>query len=58
MFYEVIPSRILGNKPLLTYQSSHILKPGQVVRIPLGKSLTNGLVLHQVARPSFPTKNN
>lgn len=56
MFYEVIPSRILGNKPLLTYQSSHILKPGQVVRIPLGKSLTNGLVLHQVARPSFPTK--
>ena len=57
MFYEVIPTRIFREgSNTLTYSSAEKLLPGQIVKIPLGRSETTGIILKEVTPVDFPTK--
>lgn len=56
MFYEVIPSKLFGPQPVLTYSSDQNLQPGHIVEIPLGKAKTVGIVKKLVQAPTFKTK--
>ncbi len=40
----------------LTYQSDVVLKPGQLVQIPLAKKQVIGVVMAEVTKPKFATK--
>jgi len=57
-YYEVAPLRIVrADKTAFTYSSEEPLERGQLVRVNVGKILTNGLVIHQtMAAPSYPVK--
>ena len=62
MYYEVLPAKIFKKSPkledgILTYASETPLKPGQIVKIPLGKKTVLGLVYQKVEKPDFETKN-
>lgn len=53
-YYQIIPTKIFRQNlspsdDLLTYSSHETLLPGQLVLIPLGKTITPGIVFHIVA---------
>lgn len=57
MFYEVVPTKkFRDGVGGLTYVSEEKLEPGQIVRIPLGKTEATGIVLKKVEKPEFRCK--
>ncbi len=57
MFYEVIAGRMFGKGDgVLTYESDASLLPGQIVQIPIGRSIAVGIIDKKVAQPDFATK--
>lgn len=57
-FYEVAPTKIVrSGVGVFTYQSQDALSVGQLVTIPVGKQLLNGVVIRGVAKPSYDTKD-
>ncbi|MDO5481384.1 MAG: hypothetical protein Q4F60_03520, partial [Candidatus Saccharibacteria bacterium] len=57
MYYEVIPTKIFNaNSDFLTYFSDQTLLPGQLVKIPLGKTTSLAIINKKVKKPDFPTK--
>lgn len=57
-YYEVAPTRIVrAGASTFTYAATQPYLIGQIVRIPLGKSASLGLVMRQVDQPSYQTKN-
>jgi len=57
-FYEVAPTKIVrSGVGVFTYQSQDALSIGQLVTIPVGKQLLNGVVIRGVAKPSYDTKD-
>lgn len=56
-YYEVAPTRIVRTGVgVFTYASETPLACGQIVKIPVGKSTSLGLVIREVTAPSFATK--
>src|SRR5690606_21453331 len=56
-FYEVAPMRIVrANQATFTYSSSEKLAIGTLVRIPVGKQRLTGLVMKEVSKASYDTK--
>ena len=56
-YYEVAPTRIVrAGADVFTYASEAVLQPGHIVRIPIGKQVSLGMVMRSVAAPSFETK--
>ena len=56
-FYEVAPTRIVrSGAAVFTYHSKDALTVGQLVMIPVGKQLLTGLVIREVAQPTYDTK--
>jgi len=56
-FYEVAPTKIVrSGASAFTYSSSEQLPMGQLVTISVGKQTLNGLVLKEVSKPSYETK--
>ncbi len=56
-FYEVAPTKIIrAGTDVLTYHANEKLAVGNLVTIPVGKQTINGLVMRQVAKPSYDTK--
>ncbi len=57
LFYEVIPTRLFREDGgTLTYYSPLKLTPGTIVKIPIGKSKSFGIVSKKVPAVDFPTK--
>lgn len=57
MFYEVIPTTVYRKDGgALTYSSDLPLQLGNIVQIPLGRRLVNGVVLRRISKVDFPTK--
>ncbi|MDO4978930.1 MAG: primosomal protein N' [Candidatus Saccharibacteria bacterium] len=61
MFYEVLVSKIFRKSAnvddgILTYASDASLSSGQVVLVPLGRSIVAGIVYRKVSKPSFEAK--
>lgn len=57
MYYEVIPCKIFRQDcGILTYSSPTKLKPGSIVRIPLGRQEVTGIVYRAIKTVDFPTK--
>ncbi len=58
MLYEVIPTRIFrNNADFLVYSSDLSLKPGQIVKVPLGKKSVPGIIKKKLSSPvDFPVK--
>ena len=57
-YYEVIPLKIVhGSDGVLTYQSEALLASGTIVTVPVGTQTIVGVVMGQVAQPSFATKS-
>ena len=57
-YYEVVPLKIVhGSDGSLTYQSELSLLPGSIVTVPVGKQTVVGIVIQQVAKPTFATKS-
>ena len=65
MYYQVIPTKIFRQdasslESLLTYSSTEKLDPGQIVLVPLGKSIIPGIIHHSITPPqnsSFKIKS-
>ena len=56
-FYEVSPvTTIATDKPTLTYHCDELLQTGQLVRISIGKRVSNGVVIEEVKKPIYNTK--
>lgn len=57
MYYLVLvgSSRYHGSEPL-TYMAEQALPIGTVVRVPLGKQETTGIIIAKAPKPAFPTK--
>lgn len=56
-FYEVAPTKIVrSGVAAFTYHASEKLSIGQLVTIPIGKQTLNGLILKEVSKPSYETK--
>lgn len=56
-FYEVAPTKIVrSGVGVFTYHSETRLSPGHLVTIPVGKQTLNGLVMSEVAKPTYDTK--
>ena len=56
-FYEVAPTKIVRtNTAVFTYHSQEKLSVGLVVTIPVGKQQLQGVVMREVAQPSYETK--
>lgn len=56
-FYEVAPTKIVrAESSVFTYHATEQLKVGQLVTIPVGKQTLNGLVVREVSKPSYDTK--
>lgn len=56
-YYEVLPRQVVHtDKPLLTYRSDLKLQTGQLAAIPIGQKQTVGVVMNQVEKPAFTTK--
>lgn len=57
MYYLVwVGSRRFHGDAALTYSCADNLSPGTVVKVPLGRGSTHGIVKAKVRKPSFPTK--
>lgn len=57
-FYEVyVADSSYKGAAALTYQHAAILAPGQLVTVPLKRSMVHGVVVRQVAKPSFTAKD-
>lgn len=56
-FYEVAPTRIVrAGQDRFTYSSEYTRPAGQLVKIPVGKKVLEGLVLQEVQNPPYETK--
>ena len=60
MYYEVIPTKIFQQSvnpsdSLLTYSSTTPLLPGQIVLIPLGKTIVPGIIYQKIIPPHHPS---
>ena len=56
-FYEVAPTKIVrSGSATFTYTSGERLSPGTLVTIPVGKQTLNGVVIKEVPKPSYDTK--
>ena len=56
-YYEVAPTKIVrANANSFTYSSNSVLTIGAFVMIPLGKQTLLGVVIKEVARPTYETK--
>lgn len=56
-YYEVAPNRIVrATSSVFTYEYHHRLPVGSLVTIPVGKKVLPGVVVREVARPSFTTR--
>lgn len=57
-YYEVAPTKIVrSGVNFFTYESDLPLEAGHLVTIPVGKQTLQGLVLREVAKPSYETKD-
>ena len=57
VYYEVAPTKIVRTGvDTLTYSSESSLAVGSIVRIEIGKKTALGLVIKEVAKPSYATK--
>lgn len=56
-FYEVAPTKIVrSGVSTFTYNASEKFSVGQLVTIPVGKQTLNGVVMEEVAKPPYDTK--
>ncbi|MGY4893073.1 MAG: replication restart helicase PriA [Candidatus Saccharimonadota bacterium] len=56
-FYEVAPTKIVrSGVSTFTYHAVSQLKPGHIVTIPVGKQTLLGVVITEVKKPSYETK--
>jgi primosomal protein N' (replication factor Y) len=56
-FYEVAPTKIVRSEAsVFTYHAVEQLKPGLLVAIPVGKQTLNGLIVREVKKPPYDTK--
>lgn len=56
-FYEVAPTKIVrSGVSAFTYHANEHLSIGQVVTIPVGKQTLNGVILKEVSKPTYETK--
>lgn len=56
-FYEVAPTKIVrAESSVFTYHATEKLSAGQLVTIPVGKQTLNGLVIREVKKPSYDTR--
>lgn len=56
-FYEVAPTKIFrADSAVLTYASATEYTAGQLVVIPLGKQTIPGVVIQEVSKPTYDTK--
>lgn len=56
-FYTVVVATMAHSHAVFTYQSEEIVSPGTFVRVPLGRQSANGVVLKEVKKPTFKTRN-
>lgn len=56
-FYEVAPTKIVrSGVATFTYHADTQLSSGQLVTIPVGKQMLNGIVIENVPKPQYETK--
>ena len=56
-FYEVAPTKIVrSGVSTFTYHAASQLKPGHVVTIPVGKQTLQGVIISEVTKPTYDTK--
>ena len=56
-FYEVAPTKIVrSGVSAFTYHANEQLPVGQLVTIPVGKQTLNGVILKEVPKPTYETK--
>ena len=56
-YYEVAPTRIVrAGADVFTYASNERFSVGMVVTVPVGKTTAIGIVIGEVAKPTFDTK--
>lgn len=56
-YYEVAPLKIIRpNQATFTYSSSDSLPIGQIVSIPIGKSMATGIIMRSVPKPEYDTR--
>src|SRR5688572_30009510 len=57
-FYQVAPTMVVrANEKFFTYHSDTPLKLGSLVRVSIGKSIKNGLLISELSEaPNFKTK--
>lgn len=56
-YYEVAPTKVVrAGDDFFTYESATRHRRGQLVSIPVGRSVLSGIILREVAQPAFPTK--
>jgi primosomal protein N' (replication factor Y) len=57
-YYEVAPNQIVrADSSSFTYSYNEKLDIGQIVQIEVGKKLMNGIVIGEVKKPTYDTKN-
>lgn len=57
-FFEVAPNRIVRSEhDVFTYSSELDITPGHTVSVPIGKSVANGVVMREVKKPPYATKD-
>lgn len=57
-YYEVAPTKIIrANANVFTYSSEASLAYGSFVMIPIGKQILLGVVIKEVAKPNYATKD-
>lgn len=56
-YYEVAPTRIVrATADFFTYHSAENLSVGSIIRIPIGKTQAQGVVLRHTSKPRFDTR--
>lgn len=56
-YYEVAPAQIIrGDATVFTYEHAEVMLAGQIVIVEVGRRKVVGLVMHEVAKPSYQTK--
>lgn len=56
-YYEVAPTKIIrASHATFTYASDQPLTTGQLVTVEIGKKIVDGLIMRQVAKPAYDTK--
>lgn len=57
-YYEVAPTKIIrANANVFTYSSETPLRHGSFVMVPIGKQTLLGVVIKEVVKPSYVTKD-